>query len=131
MVYHLAAELLLLVHLAFVVTVVLGGLAWLKWRRAPLVHLPVAVWGVLVEATGWLCPLTTWENQLLRAAGESGYQGGFIDHYLLAVLYPDGLTRDVQWLLAAAVLILNALIYTAIWRWRARRWVRTGDDAGD
>jgi len=120
-IYGLAADLILLVHLLFVAAVVSGGLAWLWWRWAPLVHLPIAAWGAVVELAGRLCPLTVWENALLHAAGEVGYEGGFVGHYLLGVLYPEGLTRDVQVALGIGVLVVNAVIYTWIWRRRSSR----------
>lgn len=118
--YRIAADLVLIVHAAFVAAVVLGGFAWLWWRWAPLVHLPMAAWGAFVELSGRVCPLTIWENALLRAAGSAGYEQSFIGHYLLATLYPDGLTRTVQLILAAVVLLTNGLIYTWIWRRRRR-----------
>lgn len=121
MIYGLAADLVLLAHLLFVAAVVAGGLAWLWWRWAPLVHLPMAAWGAAVELGGRLCPLTTWENALLRAAGEAGYEGGFVGHYLLGVLYPDGLDRGVQVTLGIGVLAVNAAIYTWVWRRRLSR----------
>jgi hypothetical protein len=119
MIYRIAADLVLVVHLTFVVAVVAGGFAWLRWRLAPLVHLPIAGWGAYVELTGRGCPLTAWENGLLRAAGESGYGESFIAHYLLAALYPDGLTRSAQLVLAALVVLVNVCIY--FWVWRRRR----------
>lgn len=109
--YRIAADLVLIVHLAFVIAVVLGGFAWLRWRFAPLVHLPLAGWGVYVELAGRACPLTTWENALLRAAGEDGYGESFVAHHLLAVLYPDGLTRSAQLTLAALVVLANLAVY--------------------
>lgn len=121
MIHQVAAELVLVAHLLFVMAVVLGGLAWLLWRWAPLVHLPMAAWGAYVELSGRLCPLTVWENTLLRAAGREGYDTSFIGHYLLATLYPDGLTREVQIVLAALVLVANAVIYTWVGRRRAAR----------
>lgn len=121
MIYGIAADLVLLVHLLFIAAAVAGGLAWRWWRWAPLVHLPMAAWAVAVELDGRLCPLTTWENALLRAAGEAGYAGGFVGHYLLGVLYPEGLTRDIQVALGIGVLAVNAVIYTWVWRRRRRR----------
>lgn len=118
--YAIAADIVLVTHLAFVAAVLLGGLAWLRWRWAPLVHLPMAAWGVLVEVAGWYCPLTTLENDLLAAAGRAGYDGSFIGHYLLAVLYPAGLTRHVQLILAMLVVAVNVGIYAWIWRRRGR-----------
>ncbi len=120
MLYAIAADIVLVTHLAFVTAVLIGGLAWLRWRWAPLIHLPIAVWGVLVEAAGWYCPLTTLENDLLAAAGRAGYSDSFIGHYLLAVLYPAGLTRHAQLLLAMLVVGVNAGIYAWVWRRRRR-----------
>ncbi|MEQ8858371.1 MAG: DUF2784 domain-containing protein [Pseudomonadales bacterium] len=120
--YRIAAELVLVVHVAFVVVVLLGGFLWLWWRWAPLLHLPMAGWGAFVELSGRICPLTVWENALLRSAGAAGYEEGFIAHYLLAALYPDGLTRTVQGVLAALVIVANLLIY--LWVWRRRREAR-------
>lgn len=119
--YRIAADVVLIVHLAFVLAVVLGGFAWLRWRLAPVVHLPVAGWGAYVELTGRTCPLTTWENALLEAAGESGYDESFVAHYLLAVLYPEGLTRVSQLALAALVVLVNLAVYGWVWRRRRTR----------
>ena len=116
MVYRIAADLVLVTHLAFVLAVVLGALAWLRWRWAPWVHLPVAGWGAYVELSGSRCPLTALEKHFLEAAGEGGYDGSFIGHYLLAVLYPEGLTRETQLVLGGAVVGINALLYALIWR---------------
>lgn len=120
MLQRLAADLTLLVHLAFVLFVVFGGLLALRWRHAPLLHLPALAWGVFVEASGRVCPLTPLENHFRMLAGESGYAGGFIEHYLLALLYPDGLTRPVQWALAGAVLAINAAVYAWVLQRRRR-----------
>ena len=118
--YRLLADAVLLLHFGFILFVVFGALLvarrrhWLPW------HLAAAGWGFLVEATGAACPLTWAELHFLRLAGQTGYAGGFIDHYLLALIYPDGLTRDAQLVLGLAVLAINALLYTWIWRRRAR-----------
>jgi len=109
--YRLAADLVALTHFAFVLFVVLGGLLALRWRRVIWVHLPCAVWGVLIEFTGCVCPLTPMENWLRQQAGESGYSGGFIEHYVIPVLYPVGLTRSVQVALGVAVIVVNVAIY--------------------
>jgi hypothetical protein len=118
---RVAADLTLIVHAAFVVGVVLGGLAWLRWRFAPWLHLPVAAWGAWVEIAGTRCPLTTLENHLLEAAGAAGYQGGFIEHYLLAALYPSGLTRSTQLVLGLIVIVINLCAYGWVWRRRSAR----------
>jgi hypothetical protein len=111
MVFRFAADLVLLTHLAFIAFVVGGGLLVLRWRWLAAVHVPAAAWGAFVELTGRICPLTDWENALRAAAGESGYTESFVEHYLLPVIYPAGLTRELQFVLAAAVLAVNAAVY--------------------
>ena len=108
------ADLIVLLHFAFVVFVVLGGLLALRWPRIAWLHVPAVIWGALIEFTGWICPLTPLENRLRRAAGEAGYQGDFIAHYILPALYPDGLTRSDQLVLGGIALALNIAIYTAV-----------------
>ena len=119
MLYRVAADGVLILHLGFVCFVVLGGFLVLRWRQVAWVHLPAALWGALVEFAGWICPLTPLEVSLRQAAGGAGYSGDFVEHYLVAALYPDGLTREVQFALGAAVVVLNAAIYAVMWR-RAR-----------
>ncbi len=121
MFYHLAANAVLLLHLLFICLVMLGGLAALRWPRFTFIHVPAAVWGFLVEAMGWYCPLTDLENALLALAGEAGYAGGFMERYLLAVIYPDGLTRETQIWLAGMVVAVNAAIYGWVVK---KRWKR-------
>lgn len=116
MIYSVLADLVLALHFGFIVFVVLGGLLALRWPRAAFVHLPAAVWGILIELFGWICPLTPIENSLRRAAGEAGFAGGFIEHYLLPVIYPGGLTREVQLALAAIVIAVNVVVYVIVWR---------------
>ncbi|HSM17822.1 MAG TPA: DUF2784 domain-containing protein [Gemmatimonadales bacterium] len=111
MVYLLGANLVVLTHVAFVAFVVLGGVLVLRWRRVMWLHLPAAVWGALIEFMNWPCPLTPLENWLRRQAGVEGYQGGFIEHYLLPLLYPAGLTRDFQLGLGLAVVLVNLAVY--------------------
>jgi hypothetical protein len=113
--YRLLADLVLVVHAAFVVFVVLGGLAVLRWPRLAWIHLPAASWGAGIEFAGGICPLTPLENHWRRLAGEQGYPGGFVEHYLMAALYPEGLTRDLQIALGLAVLAVNAAIYVRVW----------------
>ena len=102
------------VHALFVAFVVVGGLPALRWPWMAALHLPAAAWGALIELRGWICPLTPLENSLRQAAGDAGYQGGFIEHYVLPVLYPAGLTRGVQLTLGAAVIAVNLLVYGAV-----------------
>ena len=120
MIHRLAADAVLLLHLGFILFVLLGGVLAVRRRWAPLLHLPAAAWGVYIELSGGLCPLTPLENRLRIAAGDAGYAGGFIEHYLLALIYPAGLTQDVQYVLAAIVVGVNALAYGWVWRRRRR-----------
>jgi hypothetical protein len=114
--YRLLANLVLLGHAAFVAFVVLGGIAVLRWPRIAWIHLPIVAWGAGIEFMGGLCPLTPLENHWRRLAGEQGYDGGFVEHYLLAALYPDGLTRGVQVALGLVVIAVNVAIYARLWR---------------
>jgi hypothetical protein len=111
MAYRILADLIVGVHALFVAFVVVGGLLALRWPRVAALHLPAAVWGALIELRGWICPLTPLENSLRAAAGQAGYQGGFIEHYLLPVLYPAGLTRGVQLALGTGVILVNLVVY--------------------
>ena len=116
----IAADGLLLLHLLFILFALLGGLLVWRWPRLAWLHLPAAFWGALVELMHWPCPLTPLEQQLRRAAGQAGYDGGFIEHYLLPLIYPAGLTPQIQVLLGLIVLTLNGLVY-GLWLWRRRR----------
>lgn len=117
----LLADAVLVVHALFVAWVVFGVLAVWRWRRLALLHLPALLWGVWIEASGRVCPLTPLEVSLRRAAGQSGYTGGFIDHYVGAILYPEGLTRAVQWGLAGLLVGVNVVLYALM----LRRWRRS------
>ena len=116
--YRLLADLVLVVHAAFVAFVMLGGLAVLRWPRLAWLHLPVVLWGAGIEFFGGVCPLTPLENRWRQLAGDQGYAGGFVDHYIVALLYPDGLTRSVQVALGLLVLVVNVAIYAYAWRRR-------------
>jgi len=116
MTYTLLADLVLIVHLAFVVFVLCGGLLVLRWRWIAWLHLPAAVWGAVVEFTGWICPLTPLENWLRTQGGEATYAGDFIGRYLLFILYPEALTPDIQVVLGVLVLVVNLVIYGWLWR---------------
>ncbi len=111
MLFRLAAEAVLLIHLAFILFALLGAAIAARWRWIILVHLPAATWGFFVELTGRICPLTYLENYLRIKAGLSGYTESFIEHYLLAIIYPAGLTREIQFLIAAVVLAVNIALY--------------------
>lgn len=118
MTQRLLAELVVLVHFGFIVFCVFGGLLFLRWRWAPWVHVPAVAWGVGIELTGQVCPLTPLENWLRGAAGRPGYGGGFVEHYLIPVIYPTSLTREIQLLLAVFLVLANAAIYFIAWRRR-------------
>lgn len=108
------ADLVVLIHFAFVLFVVFGGLLALRWPRVMYLHLPAALWGAFIELAGGICPLTPLENSLRRGAGLAGYEGGFVEHYILPVLYPAELTRNVQLVLGAIVILVNLAIYTSV-----------------
>ena len=114
--YRLLANAVVVFHALFILFVLFGGfLAW-RWRWVAALHLPCAVWGMLIEYRGWICPLTPLENTLRAKAGEHGYSGGFVEHYLLPAIYPSGLTSRVQVMLGTFVLVVNALAYTVLIR---------------
>jgi hypothetical protein len=109
--YQLLADFVVLLHVVFVVFAVLGGLLVLRWRGVLWTHLAAAFWAAIVEFFGWVCPLTPLENWLRENAGEAGYRSDFIAHYVLPVLYPRGLTREIQIALGVFVVALNLAIY--------------------
>ena len=113
------ADAVLVFHGLFIVWAALGALAVLRRPKLIWVHLPALAWAVWIETSGRICPLTPLENSLRRAAGEAGYSGGFIEHYLLSLIYPDGLTRSVQLALGLGLITFNVIVYA--WAWR-RRW---------
>lgn len=122
MLYRLLADIVLILHAGFVAFVVLGALLALRWPRIAWIHVPVVLWGAGIEFLGGICPLTPLENHWRRLAGELGYTGGFVEHYLLSALYPDGLTHRTQLVLGALVLLVNAAIYAwVLWRRRSER----------
>lgn len=110
----ITADILVVLHLAFIIFVIAGGFLTIKWRRLVFFHPPAALWGVLIEFFGWLCPLTPVEQKLRRAGGAAGYSGTFVEHYLLPVIYPAGLTREIQIFLGAFLLALNLVAYTLL-----------------
>jgi|SRR5687768_4356169 len=114
--YGLMADAVLVLHLAFIVFVLVGGIAVLRWPKLAWIHIPAATWGVLIEFAGWICPLTPLENSLRIRGGEAGYSGGFIDHYVTGIIYPDGLTRTAQFAIGALVLAINGYVYWRLWK---------------
>jgi hypothetical protein len=114
--FQILADLVAVVHFAFIIYVLFGGVLALRWTWVPWVHLPAVAWGMGIEFLGWYCPLTPLENSLRTMAGDQGYSGGFIEHYLLPVIYPDGLTRNIQLLLGGILVIMNLAVYAIVWR---------------
>ena len=111
MLFRIAADLLVMLHLMFIVFVVCGGLLAYKWHWMAFIHIPAAMWGAIIEYKSWICPLTPWENKLRALAGEEGYSEGFIEHYIMPIIYPAGLTRDLQTIMGTAVIVINLVIY--------------------
>ena len=118
--YRLLADAIVVFHAAFVVFVVVGGWLVVRWPRVALIHIPAAIWGALIEVAGWVCPLTPLENYLRGRAGEMGYAGGFVEHYVLRALYPEGLTPTIQWGLGLFVIVVNMAAYGYVLRSRRR-----------
>ena len=112
------ADLVLVLHLTFILYAIMGGLLALQFPRAPWLHLPMLAWAALTQFLGWICPLTPLENGLSRLAGRAAYGGSFIEHYLVPIVYPPGLTTEIQWALGAFLLAANAVIYTWVLRTR-------------
>lgn len=121
MIFSLLADVVLLLHLAFILFVVLGAFLARRFPRLVWLHLPAAAWGALVELAGWVCPLTPLENHLRRLGGEAGYEGGFIGRYLLPVVYPEALSRQLQVALGLGVIVINVVAYA---------WARRGGRHG-
>ncbi|HJU43792.1 MAG TPA: DUF2784 domain-containing protein [Vicinamibacterales bacterium] len=118
MLYRLLADATVVLHLVFVVFVVAGGLLVLRWPRAAWLHVPAAAWGALIEFAGWICPLTPLENWLRRQGGQVAYSTSFVEHYLIPILYPQSLTREMQWILGGFVLVVNVAVYAIVLRRR-------------
>ena len=122
--YRLLADLVVLVHFAFVLFVILGGFLVARRRRAMPLHLAAAIWAALIEFSGWICPLTPLENQLRQKSGSDGYHSDFVGHYILPILYPEGLTRETQIALGTLVIVTNLGIYAWVLRHNTERNAR-------
>jgi len=118
---RIAADLVLVFHLAFVLFVVLGGCLVLRRPWVAWLHVPAALWGAVIEFMGWICPLTPLENRLRTASGSAGYDGSFVERYLLPLVYPTGLERTLQIVLGIGVILINAMIYGVV----IRRWLNS------
>ena len=114
MLYLLLADILVVLHLVFICFVLFGALLVLKWPQTVWFHLPACIWGITVEFTGCICPLTPLEIELRLMAGEKGYSEGFVTEYLMSIIYPAGLTREIQWILGGIVVLINLVLYTMV-----------------
>jgi len=112
------ADLVLIIHALFIVFVIFGGLIVLKWHKVMWFHIPCAIWGALIEFFGWICPLTYLENYFRELGNATNYANSFIQHYLLPIIYPPGLTTGIQILLGSTVIVINLIIYCIVWRYR-------------
>jgi len=112
--FIIAANAIVIVHFAFVCFVIGGGLLVPRWRWIALIHVPSVIWAVLIEFQGWVCPLTPLEQQLREAGNQAGYSGGFVEHYILHLLYPEYLDRDIQIALGTLVVVVNLIIYAYV-----------------
>lgn len=121
MLYNAIATSLAVFHLTFIVFVAIGALLVLRWRWVMYIQLPAAFWGAFIEIMQWECPLTRWENLALRRAGQAGYSGGFIAHYLFGIIYPNGLSRGVEIAIAIFVTVVNSAVYYSVFHGRNAR----------
>jgi len=109
--YRLAADAMLVAHLLYIIFVVVGGLIALRARWVLWLHVPAVAWAIYVQFVGRICPLTGWENALREGAGQAGYEGGFIDHYLMPVIYPADMPVGLNYVLGSLVILVNAAVY--------------------
>ncbi len=121
MLSQLTGDLVVVIHFLFILFVILGGLLVLRWPRFVYLHIPAALWGAIVEIQGWICPLTPLEHHLRQAAGHGVYRQGFIDHYIMPLVYPPGLTREVQIVLGVLVVVVNISLYAFIFHKKQKR----------
>ena len=120
MIYRLLADIVVVIHVCFVFFVVFGGFLLRRWPKLIYAHVPAAIWGVMIEFAGWVCPLTPLENSLRVRGGQAGYQGDFIDHYIIPLLYPHGLNRNIQTALGIIAFAVNAIAYYLYFRSRRK-----------
>lgn len=111
MIYRILADIIVLIHLLFIIFVVSGGLLGFYKKWTVWIHIPAAVWGALVELTGWFCPLTPLENRFRISGGAEGYEGSFVENYIIPLIYPENLTRNTQMAMGISVIVINAVIY--------------------
>jgi len=114
MLYQYLATAVAIIHFLFIIFVIAGGFLVLRWPALKWIHLPAALWGAMIEIGGWICPLTILENALLRRAGAAGYDDGFIAHHIFGVIYPNGLTRWMEFAIAVFVIAINVAVYRKV-----------------
>jgi len=114
--YRAVADLTVVVHFGFILFVIAGAFLALRWPRIVWLHIPAVAWGALIELRSLICPLTPLENHFRRLGGEAGYEGGYIEHYLIPIIYPGNLTRGAQLALGLAVVAINVIAYALLWR---------------
>ncbi len=114
MTFRIAADAMMTAHLLYIVFVLVGGFVAIRWRWILWLHMPAAAWAIYVQFFGQICPLTIWEQRLRDLAGQAGYAGGFIDYYLMPIIYPANLTMGVHWVLGTTVLLVNAAAYRRV-----------------
>ena len=124
MAFRLLADVTVVVHLVFVVFVLFGGLLVVRRPRVAWLHVPAVAWGAWIEFAGWLCPLTPLENWLRTQSGAPAYSSSFVEHYLLPILYPASLSRELQWVLGSIVLLVNGVLYLVVLRRRFTRMAK-------
>lgn len=117
MLWQTLADLVIVLHFGFIVFVLFGGFLTIWWRWIPWIHLPAVLWATALEFAGWICPLTPLENRLRQAGGDAGYSGGFLEQYALPIIYPSGLTQEVQFILGFVVVLTTLGTYGFVW-WR-------------
>ena len=127
MIYRTLADSILVIHFLFIIFVVFGGFFLFRSRRFAWLHIPVVIWGAFIEFSGRICPLTPLENYFRIKGNQSGYTGGFIEHYLIPVIYPSMLTRNIQFVLGALVLIINLVVYLFVFCRRKSKTTLTPD----
>ena len=126
MIYRTLADIVVVVHFAFVLFAMFGGLLVLRWVRCAWLHLPAAVWAAGIEFGGWICPLTWLEDWLWRMGGQTPVPASFVERYLMPLLYPHALTRGVQVAIGLSVVVVNLVIYATV----VRRILRSGNGQG-
>ena len=128
--FKLLADVVLLFHIIFILFVILGGLLTIKWKKAAGIHLPLLLWGIMIEYFGWICPLTPLENSLRAKGGGTSYESSFVEYYLLPLIYPGQLTRHIQLLLGTLLLLINIFIYFIVWlEWKKKKRRPEGADS--